>query len=283
MSISLFDYLFLLTILPILIFGWVFEIDFLRKQLMKLKEENPFKLSTMVLAIPLYFVLSLWVVYLIEMKFGFNFTKYGLRPRSLVGLRGILFSPFIHGNTKHLFNNSIPLFVLLTTLLYFYKKVALKVLIYGTLLLGLLTWIIARDSYHIGASGIVYLLFGFVFFSGLFQKYYRLIAVSLMVIFLYGGMIWYIFPTKDGISWEGHLSGLIVGFLFAIFYRKSSPKTAQYDWEKEDYQKDAFDLQFDDDGNFIPPPPIIPLEVLNLESQEQESLKFTYIFKSEEE
>lgn len=248
---------------------------------MKLKEQNPFQFSTITLAIPLYFVLLLWVIFLIEMKFGFNFAKYGVKPRSLVGLRGVFFSPFIHGDTKHLFNNSIPLFVLLTTLLYFYKKVAFKVLVYGTLLLGLLTWIIARDSYHIGASGIVYLLFGFIFFSGLFQQYYRLIAVSLMVIFLYGGMIWYIFPTKDGISWEGHLSGLIIGFLFAVFYRNSSPKSAQYDWEKEDYQKDAFDLQFDDDGNFIPPPPIIPLEVLDLDPPEP--VQFTYIYKSEEE
>ncbi len=229
---------------------------------MKLKEQNPFKFSTLTIAFPLYFVLFLWVVFWFEITFGLNFTKYGLYPRTAKGLVGILVSPFVHGNLKHLFNNSIPIFVLLVTLFYFYRKVAFKVLIQGTLLLGFLTWIIGRSSYHIGASGIVYLLFGFIFFSGLFQKYYRLIAVSLMVIFLYGGMIWYIFPTKEEISWEGHLSGLIVGILFAIRYRKSSPKLPQYDWEKADYVKDNFDLRFDDNGNYIPIPPLEEIEVV---------------------
>ncbi len=249
-----------------------------------LKEQNPFKFSTLVIAIPLYFVLSIWIVYWMEMKFGFNFTKYGLYPRSFKGLRGILFSPFIHSGTKHLFNNSIPLFVLMSALFYFYRDVAIKVLVYGTLILGLITWIIARNSFHIGASGVVYLLFGFVFLSGLLTKYYRLTAVSLMVIFLYGSMIWYIFPTKEGISWEGHLSGLLTGFFFAFLYRNRGPKNAQYDWEKPNYQKDAFDLQFDDEGNFIPPPPpeIIDLEN-DLEHQSNEQTEITYFYKSLEE
>ena len=227
---------------------------------MKLKEQNPFHFSALTIAFPLYFVLFLWFVYWFEMEFGYNFVQYSLYPRTWKGLTGIFVSPFIHGNVKHLFSNSVPLFVLLFTLLYFYRKVAFKVLIYGTILLGFLTWIIGRPSYHIGASGIIYLLFSFIFFSGLFQKYYRLIAVSLMVIFLYGGMIWYIFPTKEEISWEGHLSGLIVGLLFAVFYRNSRIKTPQYDWEKEDYTPDKFDLQFDENGNFVPPE---PEEVLN--------------------
>ncbi len=222
---------------------------------MKLKEHNPFQFSTITIALPMYFVLFLWFVFWFEGYFGLNFAKYGLYPRTVKGLIGIFISPFIHGDLKHLFNNSIPIFVLLLTLFYFYRKVAFNVLASGTLLLGLLTWFIGRPSYHIGASGIIYLLFSYIFFSGLFQKYFRLIAVSLMVIFLYGGMIWYIFPTKESISWEGHLSGLIVGLMFAVYYRKSSPKTAQYDWEKDDYVKDKFDLQFDEDGNFIPPPP----------------------------
>ena len=247
-----------------------------------MKNQEAFKFSPIVIAIPLYFVLILWVVYLVEMKFNLNFTKYGLQPHNFKGLRGILFSPFIHGSTKHLFNNSIPLFVLMSSLFYFYRKVAVKVLIYGTLLLGLLTWIIGRDSYHIGASGIVYLLFSFIFFSGLLTKYYRLTAVSLMVIFLYGGMIWYIFPVEKGISWEGHLSGLLAGIFFAFLYRKYGPKNDLFPWEKDDYQKDAFDLQFDDEGNFVPPPPIIE-EQLPQELPKFEDYKVTYILKGEEE
>ena len=203
---------------------------------MNLQEEHKqFKFSPIVIAFPLYFVLVLWIVFWIEGNYNLYFSKYGIYPRTFTGLRGILFSPFIHGSLKHLFNNSIPLFVLLTSLFYFYRKIAFKVLLYGIILSGLLTWIIARESYHIGASGIVYLLFSFILFSGLIRKYYRLIAVSLIVIFLYGSMIWYILPIKDEISWEGHLSGFIFGLIFAILHRSHGPQPLQYDWEAEDY------------------------------------------------
>ena len=94
---------------------------------------------------------------------------------------------------------------------------AYKVLLVGGLLSGLLTWVLARDSYHIGASGIVYLLFSFIFFSGIVRKHYRLVALSFMVIFLYGIMIWSVLPMKEGMSWEGHLSGLLMGLFFAVF------------------------------------------------------------------
>ena len=238
--------------------------------------ENPFKFTALTLAIPLYFVLFMWIVFWFETKFGYNFAKYGLRPRTFSGLKGILISPFIHGDFKHLFNNSTSLFVLLITLFYFYRKIALKVLIYGTLILGFITWLIGRDSFHIGASGIVYLLFGFTFLGGILSKHYRLTAVSFMVIFLYGSMIWYIFPMDEKISWEGHLSGLLTGFAFAIIYRNSEPKQEQYAWEKEGYVKDAFDLQFDDAGNFVPPKPIEEIEV-------EDAMIVRYHYKSEEE
>ena len=204
------------------------------------KEHTQFKFSPIVIAFPLYFVLSLWIVFWAEGAYNMYFTKYGIYPRTFFGLRGIIFSPFIHGSIQHLFNNSIPLFVLLTTLFYFYRKIAFKVLLYGTLFSGLLTWIIARDSYHIGASGIVYLLFSFILFSGIIRRYYRLIAVSFVVIFLYGSMIWYILPIKDEISWEGHLSGFIFGLLFAFIYRKHGPQPMQYDWEDDEYIEDEY-------------------------------------------
>ncbi|NNC70204.1 MAG: rhomboid family intramembrane serine protease [Flavobacteriaceae bacterium] len=194
----------------------------------------------MMLAISLYGVLFLWVVYWFEVNFGYNFTKYGVYPRTLKGSKGILFSPFIHSGIKHLFNNSIPLFILLLSLFYFYRKIAVKILLFGGFLTGLLTWIIARDAYHIGASGIVYLLFSFVLFSGIIRKYNRLIAVSLIVIFLYGSMIWYILPIKDGISWEGHLSGFLVGMLFAFIYKKHGPKKIDYTWEDDNLENIPF-------------------------------------------
>lgn len=225
-------------------------------------DANHFKFTTETIAFPLYFVLFMWIIYWIELQFGFNFGKYGLYPRTIKGLTGIVVSPFLHANLKHLFSNSVPLFVLLTMLFYFYKKVAYKVLLLGTILLGLVTWIIGRSNLHIGASGIVYLLFSFIFFSGIIRKYYRLTAVSLVVIFLYGGMVWYLFPIDEKISWEGHSSGFVIGLLLAIWYRKTGPKPYQYAWEKSDYTKDEFDLQFDENGNFIPLKPKEEIEHL---------------------
>ncbi len=211
------------------------------------------KFTPIVLAIPLYFVLFLWIVFWFEMKYGYNFNKYGIYPRTFKGLRGIVFSPFIHGDIKHLYHNSIPLFVLLLALVYFYRSIALKILIYGALISGFLTWIFARNSYHIGASGIIYLLFSFLFFSGVFRKNSRLIAVALAVIFVYGSMIWYILPVKEGVSWEGHLFGFLIGLTFAFIYRKKGLQKFKYPWEKENYQPDDFDMMFDEEGNFNPP------------------------------
>lgn len=217
-----------------------------------MKDKHNFTFSTSTLAIPLYFVLSLWIVYWFEVKNGYNFNTFGIYPRTLGGLKGILFSPFIHGDIKHLYHNSIPLFVLFFCLLYFYKRIAFKVFFYGVLLTGAFTWIIARPSFHIGASGIIYLLFSFIFFSGIIRKNFRLVAVSLMIIFLYGSMVWYLLPVEEGISWEGHLSGFLVGLLFAFVFKSSGPQAYKYDWEKENYQPDAFDQHFDEDGNFVP-------------------------------
>ena len=214
-------------------------------------DHKQFKFTPATLAIPLYTVLFLWIVYWFEVKFGYNFNKYGVEPRTITGLRGILFSPFIHSGVQHLFNNSAPLFVLLISLFYFYKEIAFKILIYGLLLSGFLTWVIARPSYHIGASGIVYLLFSFIFFSGIIRKYNRLIALSLMVVFLYGSLIWYIFPVKEEISWEGHLSGFLIGLVFAIVLRKYGPQKATYVWEEEHYVDEELDFFLDEEGNFI--------------------------------
>ncbi len=200
------------------------------------------------LKIPFIYVLGIWVIYWVEIKFGFNFNKLGVQPRTFLGLRGIVFTHFIHSGPSHLFNNSIPLFVLLGSLYYFYKEAAHKVLFLGALLTGFLTWCIARDSYHIGASGVVYLLFSFVFFSGIIRKHYRLVALSLIIIFLYGSMIWYVLPVKDGMSWEGHLSGLLVGIIFSYIYRNLGMVQ-----EKYEFKETEFDLLFDEDGNFNPP------------------------------
>ena len=118
----------------------------------------------------------------------------------------------------------------------------------GSLITGLLTWLIGVNAYHIGMSGVVYLLFSFIFFSGVIRKHYRLISVSLIVIFLYGSMFWYVFPIETGISWEGHLSGLFTGVCLSVYYRRFGPQKIEHQFTQTD-----FDLLFDENGNFNPP------------------------------
>tara|TARA_R110001632_G_scaffold10408_2_gene38556 strand:- start:2545 stop:3228 length:684 start_codon:yes stop_codon:yes gene_type:complete len=213
-----------------------------------MQNETTFIYHKNVLWIPIIAICTIWIVYWIEIYFGFNFNKFGIYPRDFKGLRGVFFSPFIHSDTSHLFNNSVPLFVLMASLFYFYRKIAIQFLIYGVLISGFLSWIIGRESYHIGASGVIYLLFSFIFFSGIIRKHYRLIAMSLVVIFLYGSMIWLIFPTEDRISWEGHLSGFLIGIFYAFFYRKKGVVKEEFQ-----FSQTAFDLLFDEHGNFTPP------------------------------
>lgn len=238
------------------------------------KQHEHFKFSTGVIAYPLFFVLTLWVVFWFEVRFGFNFSEYGVYPQTLKGLRGVLFSPFVHGDIEHLYHNSIPLLVLSTALFYFYRPVAWKVIVFGILFSGFFTWCIGRPSYHIGASGLIYVLVSFTFFKGVFAKYYRLIALSLLVVFLYGSMIWYTMPIKEGISWEGHLSGLVTGLLFALFFRKQIAQPKKYVWEQDNFNEDddPFLQHFDENGNFIETQEE-PEEI------EEELINYRYIFK----
>ncbi|WP_112377351.1 rhomboid family intramembrane serine protease [Flagellimonas maritima] len=214
---------------------------------------NHFNFSNWVILAPLLAILTIWTVFLIELRLGANFNEYGIYPRNLSGLKGILFSPFLHGSVEHLYNNTIPLAVLISFLMYFYREAALRTLILGIFISGILTWIIGRPSYHIGASGVIYVLASFIFFKGVFAGHFRWIALSLVIVFIYGSMIWYIFPIKEGISWEGHLSGFITGLLLAILIKVRIPLEKKYDWEKEDYDegKDTFLKHFDENGNFI--------------------------------
>ena len=184
-----------------------------------------------ILFVPLLFLCAMWLTKLIELKFDFLFAKFGVLPQTGKGLRGILFSPFIHKDLTHLFNNSYPILILGGLLFAVYKKIALQIFIWLFFISGFWLWVIGRPSFHIGASGIIYALASFLFFSGIIRKNSRLAAVSLVIIFLYGSMIWGILPTKDPISWEGHLAGFVAGILIAIFYRNEGPQIKKYQWE----------------------------------------------------
>ncbi|MEZ7497376.1 rhomboid family intramembrane serine protease [Flavobacterium sp. Arc3] len=224
--------------------------------------DNQFKFTSAVVGVPLFFVLFLWFVYWIEIRFGLDFVKNGIFPRTFSGFQGVFFSPFIHSDLKHLYNNSMPLLVLLAALQFFYAKQSYAVIGYGILFSGILTWLIGRSSYHIGASGLIYVLVSFIFVKGILTRYYRLVAVSLAVIMLYGGILWYVFPEVDNtISWEGHLAGLITGFVLSFVYKTPEyEKPIKYDWEQPNYDesKDKFMQRFDENGNFTN----IPEEVL---------------------
>ena len=218
-------------------------------------DHQDFKFGYSVVWMPLIFVLLLWIVFWAEVKFGARFSDWGIYPRTAQGLRGILYSPFLHGDIKHLYHNSLPLLVLLPALRYFYREVSIYVLLGGILLSGFLTWVIGRPSYHIGASGLIYVLVSFIFFKGIYTRYYRLVALSLFVISVYGGLIWYVFPgIEQHISWEAHLAGFITGTVFSVLFKTEKvKKIPKYDWEKPEYNpsEDAFMRHFDGNGNFI--------------------------------
>lgn len=220
---------------------------------MAMSENHYFKFTNAVVIAPLIAVITIWTVFWMELRFQINLNEYGIYPQKLSGLKGIIFSPFIHGSVEHLYNNTIPLAVLTAALMYFYRNIAFRILLIGIVVSGLFTWAIGRPSYHIGASGVIYLLASFIFFKGIFTKHYRLVALSLIVVFIYGSMLWYIFPVEDSISWEGHLGGFLTGLVFAFFIKSNIPPPKKFDWEHEDYNEEAdeFLRQFDKDGNFV--------------------------------
>ncbi|MGO4912241.1 rhomboid family intramembrane serine protease [Leeuwenhoekiella sp. W20_SRS_FM14] len=220
------------------------------------KQNSTFQFSSSVIIYPLVFVLMMWLVFWFELRFGYNFTKYGVLPRDLAGLRGVALSPFIHSSLSHLWHNSVPTLVLMAGLIYFYRPVALKVLLVIVVCSGFGTWVIGREAYHIGASGVVYGLASFLFFKGIWSKNYRLTAFSLIVVFLYGSLIWGTLPIQEGMSWEGHLSGFLTGTILAFMVKNKIPKPAKYVWETEAYNPDddPFLKQFDENGYFIDPP-----------------------------
>lgn len=240
------------------------------------EEHTYFKFSNTVVFVPMCTVLLMWFVYWVEVQFSINLNDFGVYPRKLSGLQGVIFSPFLHGSVEHLYNNTIPIVILMASLFYFYKGTAWRVLLYGILMVGFLTWVIGRPSYHIGISGIIYLLASFIFFKGVFTKYYRLVALSLFVAFIYGSMLWYIFPIEDGISWEGHLSGFLSGLLLAVLIKTQIPKPKKYKWEEEDYNEDEdeFLQHFDKNGNFIEKQPEAAIN--------ENDIKITYHYKKEE-
>jgi membrane associated rhomboid family serine protease len=201
--------------------------------------------------IPAVLLIAIWLVKLIEYFLGFDFSDLGIYPRKLEGIVGIVLSPFIHSDFNHLMANSIPLFVLSATIITFYNEIAYKLLWLIPLITGFWVWVAARESYHIGASGVIYGLASFIFTSGIIRKYYKLMAISLAIVFLYGGMIWGIFPLIKGVSWESHLFGMIAGLALAIYYKSEGPQRPKYEWEDEEDDEETNQIVSDEPEKVI--------------------------------
>ncbi len=167
---------------------------------------------------PFILLLIMWIVFGIQ-YIGFNVNQFGIIPRYVSGLPGIILSPFLHGDLAHITSNSLPMLVLSIVLFIFYPKFANQILIFSVLIGGLLVWLFARSAIHIGASGLVFSLLGFLLASGLFRKDFKSILIAIIIFFVYGGIIWGVLPTNPQVSFEGHLFGFIAGGLLAYLYR----------------------------------------------------------------
>lgn len=191
------------------------------------------------LVFPVFFVIVIWAIKLIEYFFNLDFSDYGVYPHNLKGIPGIFLSPLIHADFGHLIANTTPLLTLGVGVFYFYNKISYKIFILIYLMTGLWVWFGAREAYHIGASGLVYGYASFLFVGGLIRNDFRLLALALLVVFLYGSMVWGILPIDNKVSWESHLLGSVAGLVLAIIYRKEGPERIKYSWETEDSEEEA--------------------------------------------
>jgi membrane associated rhomboid family serine protease len=186
------------------------------------------------LVFPTFFLVLLWVIKISEVALEVNLVHLGLFPLTASGLKGIIFAPLIHGDFRHLIDNSVPLYFLSIAIFYFYRPVAYRVFFLTWFISGLIVWLTARPAYHIGSSGLVYGFASFVFFSGIIRNSVNLLAISLIVVFLYGSLIWGIFPYDLQISWESHLVGGMTGLAMALFYRHYGPQPEKTEWPEDE-------------------------------------------------
>ena len=168
---------------------------------------------------PSLFIAVAWMVFIFERSWGMDLSIYGLLPREITHWYGILTMPFLHGDLSHIFFNSISFIGMGTLLFYFYPKHCWKVFGLSYIFCGVITWLIGRSNYHIGASAMIYAFSAYIFTTGIKSRNRKLLAVSLIVIIINGGMLWGVLPQETGISWEGHLAGLICGVIFAFIYK----------------------------------------------------------------
>ena len=195
------------------------------------------------LVIPAILVTLMWAVKIVEISLNVELGRYGLVPHTVQGLLGILTLPFLHGGWEHLMANSVPIIVLGTALYYFYPTLANRVMLISYLGSGLLTWCLGDPSTtHVGASALIYSLNLFLIISGFIRGNRQLTVIALIMVFLYGSFIWGMIPSlarPQNISWEGHLSGAIIGMVLAFLLRKEGPQKEVHHWEDDDDSDDS--------------------------------------------
>lgn len=165
------------------------------------------------------FVALLYIIWLLD--FIFHLSSYGIVPRTQKGLIGIITSPFLHANIRHLISNTLPLVILLLVTFSFYPKKATAVILISVLLGGTLVWLLGRHTNHVGASGLIYGLAAFLIVNGFTEQKFIPLLISIAVVIVYGGLFWGLFPSyRSYISWEGHLFGAISGVIAVFILKK---------------------------------------------------------------
>ncbi|NEM99219.1 rhomboid family intramembrane serine protease [Pontibacter burrus] len=170
----------------------------------------------------LLFIALIWLIHALAYLTGADLAWLGIMPRSFLGLVGVFLSPLIHADLKHLLSNTFPLLMLSGLILFLHQWRGVRVLVLVYILSGLLTWFIGRHAYHIGASGVVYGMAGFLLFRGVFDRDRGSLAIAFAVLFLYSGLFYGLFPEEERVSWEGHLAGLVAGLVAALIYGKTA-------------------------------------------------------------
>lgn len=167
----------------------------------------------------LYLIAFLWIIHLLSYFFPIN--QHGIIPRETSGLMGIIFAPFLHYDFPHLSTNSVSLFILGMFLITMEHGRSYWIVIAIIILGGLGTWFIGRPgTVHIGASGVIYGILGFLITRGLFRRDFKTLLISIVVFFLYCGMIFGVLPVNFHTSWESHLCGFLSGILLASTYKR---------------------------------------------------------------
>jgi len=193
------------------------------------------------------FIAVMWLVKAIELFSTIDVSSFGVYPREPMGLLGVVFAPMIHSGFEHLFSNTLAIFILLTALFYQYPRSAKYVFAIIYIGSGIGVWLFARESFHIGASGLTHGLMFFLFLIGVLRRDKPAMALAMMVFFLYGSMVWGILPTEERISFESHLFGAVTGIISAILFRNYDPKPIEkkYSWEQDDDEQEN-DFQSND-------------------------------------